>query len=417
MNAIFTIVAKNFLPQARTLGDSIRKIHSDLPFHVLLADETEGMVDLSKERYPVIEAKDISIPAYEDMAFKYNLIELSTALKPFFYEYLFDRFQYQKIIYFDPDIYVYGSLIPLFDALDDHFMILTPHIIKLSMIDRGSKPENDFLINGTYNLGFVAFNRSYEALAVLRWWKTRLKDKAYIDRTEGLFVDQKWMNLVPCFYDKGVFVSKNPGHNVAHWNMHERKLSCSQDHYLVDGWPLVFFHFSGFDLQHPDKVSRSVDATKVDLNNLPHYRELFAAYAGSLLRNQSNETKYLYAYDKFDNGIRIFAFQRRLYRRLTEIGFQFENPFSTRQGSFYDLLRKNRMVIFEQNVSGEYGKRNFGNAERKLKLLKFGMLLLKKVIGIRNFHLLMRTLFALCRPEEQTYLLESLHLDLPIRFH
>jgi hypothetical protein len=243
-----------------------------------------------------------------------------------------------------------------------------------------------------------------------------LKDRGYVDRLDGLFTDQKWMNLVPCFHDKGVLVSRNPGYNLAHWNMHARELRSIQGEYLVDGYPLVFFHFSGFDPHHPETVTRGVNATEPDLQGSSEYCKLFAAYADDLLRNQTAETVHPYAYGTFENGVRIFAFQRRLYRRLTEIGFQFDDPFSVSQGSFYDLLQKNRMVIYEKGGAGEYGKKDFAGANARLKALKSGMVLLKKVIGIKYFHLLTRVLSVMCQPEEQTYLLETLHLDLPIRF-
>jgi hypothetical protein len=416
MNAVFTIVAKNYLPQARTLGDSIRRIHPDLPFYILLADETEGLLDLTKEQHPVIEVKDIGIVGYRDMAFKYSLVEFSTGIKPFVFEHLFERFQFEKIIYLDPDTFVYSSLDPIFDSLDSHFMILTPHITKLSLTDDGTKSENDFLINGTYNLGFVALHHRDAARTVLRWWSARLKDKGYIDRLDGLFTDQKWMNLLPCFVDQGVLISRNPGYNLAHWNMHERELSFSNGQYLVDGCPLVFFHFSGFDPHKPDRAAKSADATKSDLQNKPEWRQLFIDYADNLLSNQTEEAAHSYVYGVFNNRVKIFAFQRRLYRRLIESGFHFEDPFSTDQGSFYDLLQKNRMVIYEQIVAGEYTKKDFAGAETKLKALTSGMILLKKVVGIKYFHLLSRILSVLCQPEEQVYLLETLHGNLPIRF-
>ena len=123
-----------------------------------------------------------------------------------------------------------------------------------------------------------------------------------------------------------------------------------------------------------------------------------------------------YAYSKFDNGVSIFRFQRRLYRKLTENGFKFEDPFSTAQNSFYDLLRKNKLLIMDRCGGGEMRKRDFSDPAGKLRILRKGMLLLKRVIGIKYYNLLMRTLLVLCRPEEQTFLFENLKLDIPSRF-
>ncbi len=102
MNAVFTIVARNFLAQARTLGDSLAQTCPGLPFHVILADEAGDELDLSRERYPTVEAKDIGLPAYRDMAFKYDLVEFATSIKPFVFDHLFRRHGYEKVLYVDP---------------------------------------------------------------------------------------------------------------------------------------------------------------------------------------------------------------------------------------------------------------------------------------------------------------------------
>ena len=59
MNAVFTIVEKNYLAHANTLGDSLRASNPDLAFHVILADEAEGVLDTSAQRYPTLEARSI----------------------------------------------------------------------------------------------------------------------------------------------------------------------------------------------------------------------------------------------------------------------------------------------------------------------------------------------------------------------
>ena len=40
---------------------------------------------------------------------------------------------------------------------------------------------------------------------------------------EGLFVDQRWVDLVPALFDDYV-VMKRAGLNVAYWNLHERSI-------------------------------------------------------------------------------------------------------------------------------------------------------------------------------------------------
>jgi hypothetical protein len=416
MNAVFTIVAKNYLAHANTLGDSLKATNPDLAYHVILADEADGALDLSAQRYATMEARSIGIDGYLDMAFKYDLVEFATAIKPFVFEYLFDQHGYERIIYLDPDILVYSSASPILDALDENFMVLTPHLTKLSHSGKGAISEETILFVGTYNLGFVAFRNDEPGRSVLAWWRERLRGKAYADRMDALHVDQKWMDLVPAFFDEGVCVSRHPGLNVSHWNMHERELSVGPEGYRLDHRPLVFFHFSGFDPRHPDAITGSHKQSVLTLEQKPEYRELFADYAAKLLANRSDAAGASYSYGKFADGVRIYSFQRRLYRKLSENGYQFADPFATTAGSFHDLLRKNRLLISGEGASAEFSQRNIANAPRKLRALKRGLLMLKKVMGIRYYHLLMRTMAVLARPEEQAFLLETIDLDVPPRF-
>ena len=179
---------------------------------------------------------------------------------------------------------------------------------------------------------------------------------------------------------------------------------------------LVFFHFSGFDWRSPGAITRPHGKGQVTLDGRPEYQDLYAAYRERLVNNQTNSIANSYAYSRYNNGVCIYSFQRRLYRKLTEQKFVFDNPFSTAPQSYYDVLRANRLLIVDRNTGGEFRKNNITNAEGKLRLLKKSMLLLKKVIGIKYYHILLKTLNALSRPEEQTFLLETLHLDLPIQF-
>jgi hypothetical protein len=416
MNAVFTIVAKNYLAHANTLGDSLKATNPDLSFHVILADEAEGVLDPAAQRYATTEARSIGIDIYLDMAFKYDLVEFATAIKPYVFEYLFDRFEYERIIYLDPDILVYGSVAPILDELNESFVVLTPHLTKMPCSDKGAISEETILFVGTYNLGFVAFRNCATARSVLSWWRERLRFKGYADRMDALHVDQKWMDLLPAFYDEGVSVSRHPGLNVSHWNMHERELSVGPDGYELDGRPLVFFHFSGFDARYPDAITGPHKQSVITLENKPEYRELFADYANRLTANRSDAADAAYSYGAFADGVRIFSFHRRLYRKLTELGYHFEDPFATTTGSFYEMLRHNRLLIESAHSRGEFSQRNVPHASRKLRMLKRGLLVLKKFIGIRYYHLLMRTMAVLARPEEQVFLLETVGLDVPIRF-
>jgi hypothetical protein len=416
MNAVFTIVAKNFLPQARTLGDSLARWCPGMPFHVVLADESAGEIDLARERYPTVEAKDLGLPAYRDMAFKYDLVEFATSIKPFVFHHLFERHGYAKVLYLDPDMYVYRDLEPIFAMLHEHFLVLTPHMLEMATSDRGAISEETILFVGAYNLGFAGLNSSPDGRRVVDWWKTRLAKKGYADRWDALHVDQKWMDLLPGFFDRGVLVSRHPGINVSHWNMHERELTAADGEYRVNGQPLLVFHFSGFDPKRPDLITGPHKQTLVTLENRPAYRPLFEDYAAHLLRNQDEVERLPYAFSRFADGTPIFAFHRRLYRKLTEMGLRFDDPFAVGPGTFHAALGKDGLLMGADGPPRELRQSDIPNADAKLRLLRQGMAMLKRLIGVRYYMLLLRTLLVLCRPEEQVFLLRSLGVNAPVRF-
>jgi hypothetical protein len=61
---------------------------------------------------------------------------------------------------------------------------------------------------------------------------------------------------VPIYF-KGVYILKDPGYNMGHWNLCERKVSVSNSVYFVnEKYPLIFFHFSGFDFNEPQLISK-----------------------------------------------------------------------------------------------------------------------------------------------------------------
>ena len=84
----FTIVAKNYIGLGQILGESLRRHNPDIDFSIFVSDEFEHQpANLPKE---IIIAKDvlsgISREQWLDMAFKYDLTEFCTAIKPFFFE-------------------------------------------------------------------------------------------------------------------------------------------------------------------------------------------------------------------------------------------------------------------------------------------------------------------------------------------
>ncbi len=310
--AIFTIVSRNYLHYARTLMSSVEAFAPEADRIVGLCDKP-GDFDFSRENFDILEMANLDIPLIDKFIFRYTILELNTAIKPYIISELFQQ-GYDKVIYFDPDIRIYDSLDDMLSLLDEHQMLLTPHLT--GPLDDDKLPsELNILVSGSYNLGYIGLRNTPEMQQFAHWWEGKLYEDCVVDLPRGLFVDQKWMDLAPGMYS-GVFINRHEGWNVAYWNLKHRGVEMANDcesGYRVNGVPLLFFHFSGFSgeakalSKHQDRYTKESAGQAV--------LQLCADYASELDANgQAVTSKIPYAYGTFADGTRIPDFARYIYR-------------------------------------------------------------------------------------------------------
>jgi hypothetical protein len=314
--AVVTLITKSHLPYARVLMESIRRWAPEARRFALLADRIDGAFDPALEDFEIVFLDTPSIQDSPWFYFKYSAMELNMALKPHAIQFLFERFGFDAVLYFDSDIRVYQALDPLFEKLKNHSLILTPHLTR--PLNDGRRPSDlDILRAGIYNGGFLLLRNCGESGRFLTWWKARLQDHCLVDLPNGLFVDQRWLDFVPSLFpDAGIL--REPGFNVAYWNLGERR----------KGEPLYFVHFSGFDPERPEGISRHQN--RHTLSTLGEVeRTLFLDYAKDVLARGYKQCKdWPYAYGFFDNGIAISDAARRAFYESAEISDSIPNPFS-----------------------------------------------------------------------------------------
>ena len=335
-----TIVAKNYVAYARAWARSLRERHPDARVVVLLTDRNDGTLDPAAEPFDLVEVEDLGIPGFASMAFRYDVMELSTAVKPAFLEHLLATGDEEAALYFDPDILVLSPLDPMLGALGRANVVLTPHALAPVPVDGKRPSEAAFLVSGTYNLGFIGVRRSDESARMLGWWKDRLVRGGASAPEKGLFTDQKWIDLVPAFFD-GVEILRDPTLNVAYWNLHERgEITRSGASFLVGGAPIGFFHFSGFVPDRPELVSKHQDRFRAeDLSEAA--RELFAAYGEAIRREGHEGARSLpYAFGKFSDGEPVPRAMRAAFRAAESEGLAWSDPFDPGEGAFREWALK-----------------------------------------------------------------------------
>jgi len=324
---ICSIVAKNYVAQARVLAESFRRHHPDGRCYVLVIDEPDGYVDLSDEDFVLVRPAELGVEALDRMRAMYSVLELSTALKPWLLRFMLDHHDDGSgIAYLDADIQVHSRMVELEAALREHAVVLIPHVLR-GMPRDGKRPnETDILLAGVYNLGFIGMSRRPDAHTVIEWWAERLLTDCFVAPDRGYFVDQRWVDFVPGLIDD-LRILRDPGYNVAYWNLFERDIELRADEHWAGGRPLRFFHFSGYDPARRSELSRH--QTRIELTDDALLLGLCDAYADALEAHGHRALSTLpYGHDALPSGLTLTRAMRTLYRRAVEQDAGLSPPFT-----------------------------------------------------------------------------------------
>jgi glycosyltransferase involved in cell wall biosynthesis len=316
-NALALIATRNYIPYAKVTASTFATHHPEFQIFLLLVDGEPADAALFKEGNAVL-LNDLGVPQAGFYAAKFTASELANSLKPVFLQYL--AAFVDTVVYLDCDIGVFSRLTEMLDALSTHDLILVPH-----MLTPPPRPEQfwvhptraDTFNAGLINAGSFAMNLS-RCEAFLQFWReANLAPGAFFEGA-GFQTDQQYLNWA-LVNVSGVYVLRSTRYNVAYWNLHERDLRCvrtagSTPHYEVDGNPLGFFHFSGYDINNRFCLSRHDGRHSV--YNLPAVAEILGWYSDTVLGSDLAELlTEQYQFDRLANGYVPTKLVREILKR------------------------------------------------------------------------------------------------------
>lgn len=165
-----------------------------------------------------------------------STLEYYYTLEPCLPSYLFaTEPQIDRLTRLDPDLWFFADLEPLLDELGPHSVHMTPQRLTLRRPD----VEERF---GRFNAGWISFRRTADGLACLEEWKRQCLDWCYHRMEDGKHGSERYLDAWPAKYDCSI--SRHIGANVGYWNSYGRTISLANDSLLIDGEPLIFFHYS-----------------------------------------------------------------------------------------------------------------------------------------------------------------------------
>ncbi len=327
------VATKNRLAHARVLTDSILLHHPKARVDVLLVDPPAGF-DPGRERFKTLRLDDLRIPGLKTLAFKYTAQQFCGLLKAWTLRRLLDEGA-PHAVYLDVTALVTAGLGTVSRLLKEHPILVSPHLTSPLPDDGKTKSDLDMLCSGPYNSGFVAVRAGAASRAFLEWWSERTRDHCMPERGSRSN-DQKWLALAPSLFS-GVGILRAPGHNLAYWNIHDLTLSRKSGRWFFGGALCRFFFFSGYDPRRPDAATRYLN-DRLRLSERADLRAFFDSYRRALLaRGYETLSRRPYAFEAFDNGVRVDGLMRRLYREAPRPE-RFGDPFRTGPASFYRWL-------------------------------------------------------------------------------
>lgn len=244
-NEYCTLFDVNYLARGLVLYRSLAEVCDDFTLRVFCMDErTKRLLDALA--LPGLHA--VPLPALEDH--DPDLLRIKptrssgeycwTATPAVCLYALENEPSLEMITYLDADMMFFSDPAPLFDEFNGSSILIVPH----RPTDRF---ESDQSWAGIYNVSMLTFRRDSNGLAALRWWRERCLEWCYNRSEDGKFGDQKYLDDWPDRF-RGVHVLGNHAGGVAPWNSARYAFEYHDGRVLVDGAPLIFYHYQTFQL-------------------------------------------------------------------------------------------------------------------------------------------------------------------------
>lgn len=273
-----TYCDRNYLIRMLALAESL-KAHETRPYtlFVVCLDELTRtlLLHLNLDGVTTIGLHEIeqNDPELQKAKQSRSLVEYYWTLTPTVLLRIIEWNQHiDQLTYLDADLYFFSTPEPVFTEQPMASVLIHSH--------RFAERYRHLEALGRYNVGLLSFRRTPEALSLLSRWRIQCIAWCYGHLEDKKFGDQLYLDDWP---EQGeyVHVLQHPGIGVAPWNQNDSVMGqTTQGQLLVDGKPLIFYHFHSLAILTPELFAPArhlhyqFSLTVLKLCYLPYLRSL-----------------------------------------------------------------------------------------------------------------------------------------------
>ena len=229
-----TLFDKNYLYQAIALHRSLLRHGGAFRLFALCMDNTAfQMIEaLQSDSLIPVSVGSMMEPDVELLRLRTTHGQFCWACQPLICQYVLDNFEADMVTYLESDSLFFSSPEALFNEIGDRSVSLVPH-------NYSSEFDNSAAA-GRFCVQFNAFRNDPVARAVLSTWRNACFQ--YDKERPRSYPGQTCLDNWPAEFS-GVAVIEHPGAGVAPWNISGYRLEDDRVPPLVDGQPVVFYHY------------------------------------------------------------------------------------------------------------------------------------------------------------------------------
>lgn len=352
MRYFCTLFNKSYQYHAQSLYSSILKNHQEFKLFLFCMDDDSYdyffKLSLEKAQLVRVDQLEASFPELLEAKGNRRMVEYFFTCTPAVCNYVFKHFEYvDELVYLDADIYFFDSPETIFDEIGESSISIIAHRFKgLNWIRN---------VYGYYNVGWISFKRDGEGIKCLKEWFRNCLEWCFDKLTLKRFADQKYLNRWPTDY-KNVCIIKNVGANAAPWNIGNYKVKRGKGKILLNGSPLIFYHFAG--LKKINNAFYTTCSTYLNFLRGIVKRDIYCFYLRELFKNGYTPNVNL-RYKK--NGVRPFLrtlfkdkiLEEEIHKRK-KVSFVYKFLPQYRRDFFYQL--KEALDKYDTELNLIYGK-------------------------------------------------------------